>query len=411
MDTECFSSRSQIRAFIVLACLPFGMALFTRSAPVWLGAALLISIVGWVFSHDYRKILFRFRDLLQEPLAWVSLVFMIFAAASLLWGEHDAVAIFALGELILPLAAALLLHFTLPRHIPKRVIIIAAVVFGLSCLLILADIATGMAIRKLFGLRAATLVFNRPTITLLILYCPLAMHLHKVGELKLAMLLGGLLLAVLVFGDSGAAVLGAAVGAFMFLLSRISKRTALVLLGGGLLLGLVIAPYAGDIAARNIPKTMLSRLKGAHAKERIQIWQSFGAVVQKRPILGTGFGTSTELASDSVADEVPQKRRRMLSSWHAHNALLQVWIEMGLVGALIAGVFVVLLVRSVGSMEGLDLGLGVAAVSAAAAILMVGHSPWQGWWVAALGASIVWFKREPLLPELDSSVASRRIQS
>jgi hypothetical protein len=84
---------------------------------------------------------------------------------------------------------------------------------------------------------------------------------------------------------------------------------------------------------------------------------------------------------------------------------------MGLVGALIAGAFVVLLVRSVGSMEGLDLGLGVAAVPAAAAILMVRHSPWLGWWVAALGARIAWFKREPLLPELDSSGASHRIQS
>ena len=37
----------------------------------------------------------------------------------------------------------------------------------------------------------------------------------------------------------------------------------------------------------------------------------------------------------------------------------------------------------------------LALLGGVAAVSLVGHGAWQGWWAAAVGAAIVWFRSLP----------------
>jgi O-antigen ligase len=242
--------------------------------------------------------------------------------------------------------------------------------------------------------RAVTYIYNRPAITLLLVFWPLAGLLWAAGHRLAVGGLAVLLTATVLYCDSGAAVLGLGAGILALGLATVFRGGAVGLVGLGMLAALAAAPVLGDIADWLAPPTVVEGLQDAHARDRIEIWQSFGAAVRERFVLGTGFGTSAALARDPVVQDVPEEARVLLGVWHAHNGYLQVWIELGLAGALIAGVAMIFLLRGVGRLPGWRLPTALAGVACAAAIMLVGHSAWQGWWIATLGATALWASRE-----------------
>jgi hypothetical protein len=390
-----WGERLQEVAFVILGLLPLGMVFGSRSAPAFLACAALASLGGRLVAGEGAAAVTRLRGLLRSPLAVVSLAFLGLAAASLGWGYHPRLAVFVLGETLLSAGAALVLAATLPKQIPPRILLLAAAAFALACILIITELVLGLPLRRALGLRAVSYIFNRPAITLLLVFWPLARLLWIGGQRFLVGLLGLLAAAAVLYCDSGAAVLGMAGAALAFALAQLSPRLGAGLVGLGMLASLGVAPVLGEIVDRLMPPTVVEGLQNAHARDRIEIWQSFGAVVKERFLLGTGFGTSAALASDPVVQEVPQKARVLLGVWHAHNGYLQIWIELGVIGAALAAAAVVLLLRGLSRQPRDEAAANLATVGAAAAIMLVGHGAWQGWWIATLGLSALWIARAP----------------
>jgi exopolysaccharide production protein ExoQ len=389
------NDRVQSIAWIILSVLPLGMAIASRSAPAFLVAAALVSLGGRVAEGEGRDVLRRLGTFCRTPLGWTCLAFAAIALLSLTWGHHFRVASFVIGEVALSAGAALVLAAALPRAVPPAILRLAAAAFGLACVLILADLAMGLPLRRALGVRAVTYIYNRPSITLLLVFWPLAGLLWAAGYRIAVCGLALLLIATVLYCDSGAAVLGLVAGALAFGLALALRRSAVALVGLGMLGALAVAPVMGAVADWVAPPAVVEGLQDAHARDRIEIWQSFGAAVRERFVLGTGFGTSSALAGDPVAREVPEEARVLLGVWHAHNGYLQVWIELGLVGALVAGLAIVLLLRGVSRLDGVrpQRAAALAAIGSAAAIMLVGHSAWQGWWLATLGATSLWVSR------------------
>jgi O-antigen ligase len=72
---------------------------------------------------------------------------------------------------------------------------------------------------------------------------------------------------------------------------------------------------------------------------------------------------------------------------------LQVWAETGLAGVLVAlGLLLWGVVRPLSRLEARRLAPRFAAFAAILAVALVGHGAWQGWWLALLGATIIWFR-------------------
>jgi O-antigen ligase len=152
------------------------------------------------------------------------------------------------------------------------------------------------------------------------------------------------------------------------------------------------APVQGEIIERTIPASAHRQLEDSHSRDRMIIWLSYGQAIRAKPLLGSGFGTSATLHQHPVALHLPEKDRIWLAVGHPHSAQVQVWVETGLAGAallLLAGLNLLVLI---GRMPGLWRCAAFATFAGALAIAAVGHGAWQGWWIAALGASIAWFR-------------------
>lgn len=382
-------------AFALLALLPLGMAIANKSAPPIMVGAALAALGARALAGDLSEALERIRRGLTAPIGLACLVFLAFAAISIAWSGHPRTSLHALGEVLLCGAAALGLHAALPRAIPDWAVKVAVIAISLACLSIIAELANGMALRTSLGVRDATFIFKRSVTAMMIVIWPLLLLLWLRRKISLAVSLLLLLGIATYMAHSSTTALALAAGLAVGALALRSPRGAGATAGILFLVAMGIAPVLGEVAARLIPPPIAERIAFAHAEERISIWQSFGDVVRRRPFGGAGFGTSTVMAQEPVADEVPAEHRLMLGAWHAHNGFLQVWAETGVVGALIFGVALLLLARALASARSPPAIAAAALVGSAIAVMLVGHSIWQGWWIAVLGASAIWIARLP----------------
>jgi O-antigen ligase len=196
-------------------------------------------------------------------------------------------------------------------------------------------------------------------------------------------------------GDSATAQLGALVACLTFPAAFAAPRIVRLLGLATVLLTLAIAPVMGTLASRTLGQAVDQAMPGAHAGDRIAIWRSFEVAALKRPWFGNGFGSSLNMQNAPVAAEVPADRVTLLGSSHPHNAFLQVWVELGLVGALLVAALAVLLFRAIGRMAPWLQPYALTTVAAACTVALVSHGAWQAWWMATLLAASVHFAAIP----------------
>jgi O-antigen ligase len=127
-----------------------------------------------------------------------------------------------------------------------------------------------------------------------------------------------------------------AVGLGVYLAARASSRLALGAVLSGVFLALTLAPVTGELAYRAMPSALHERMAGASPQARVAIWQSFGVAVSERPLIGWGFGISPVLAEVHERERLPPERRAFLAVGHPHSMALQIWLELGEVGAALA---------------------------------------------------------------------------
>lgn len=70
---------------------------------------------------------------------------------------------------------------------------------------------------------------------------------------------------------------------------------------------------------------------------------------------------------------------------------LQAWAETGVIGIGVLTLAGLLLLLRLSQLPASEMAPRLALFSGAFAISVVGHGAWQGWWIAVLGASILWF--------------------
>jgi hypothetical protein len=112
----------------------------------------------------------------------------------------------------------------------------------------------------------------------------------------------------------------------------------------------VLAAFAAFIPLETFQRlaTLSQQLEGGDLNQRVNIWIVASHVLPQRPFFGAGAGTFVSAAGLSYIDT-------------AHNTMLSLVIEGGIVSLLIAGMIVFLSARNVLRMEGpLRIGLGAA---------------------------------------------------
>ena len=351
----------------LLICAAPAMIVGTRSSPLFLAAVAMISAAVALLERRGRMAAEEIGQALLTPLGMASLAFLAWAVVSILWSASPATTALSLLEALVPAASALIIAVGLSgqtRHFMSRTAALG-LAFGLAlaCAVMIVDLATGMSLQRALGSRPQGFVLNRAVLMVLVV------STHPCGRLP-----------------SGACAL------LIYGLARYAPRSAVGALLIGAFLSLAAAPIIGETLFRSISKGAHERMTGASSEARVAIWRSFEVVVRERPLLGWGFGVSPVIADDPRVRQIDPDTRAMLGVGHPHNAALQIWVELGAVGAALAFLVFALLLRSIARLDAGAAAPRLALVAGAGMVALVGHGAWQGWWIACLGLAAVLFR-------------------
>ena len=374
------------------------MIVGTRSSPLFLAAAAMIAAAVALLERRGRMAAEEIGQAFLTPLGMASLAFLAWALVSILWSASPATTALSLLEALVPAASALIIAVGLSgqtRHFSSRTAALG-LAFGLAlaCAVMLLDLATGMSLQRVLGSRAQAFVLNRAILTVLVVSTPVLWWLARDRLLPPSVYLafGGLLAVSVISSHSGAAVVGSACALLIYGLARYAPRSAVGALLIGAFLSLAAAPIIGETLFRSISKAAHERMTGASSEARVAIWRSFEVAVRERPLLGWGFGVSPVIADDPRVRQIDPDTRAMLGVGHPHNAALQIWVELGAVGAALAFLVFAFLLRSIARLDAGAAAPRLALVAGAGMVALVGHGAWQGWWIACLGLAAVLFR-------------------
>jgi hypothetical protein len=421
------AARLGICAALLVAMMPVAMTLANRSAPLLLalaGATALASAAaecGWASAGS------RFAAMAHSNVAKGTAAFIALSLLSYVWSVDRAQTLRTLEEGAVPLIAGTALLLFLPRVAPRWTGLALAAGVILAAIICIGELRLGMPLRNALHLRAQAFEYNRPVLTLLALcwpLCALAVSrcrhiissdpssenegprassapeasrgesdndpsfrpLENGASLTLWLALAVTTLAI--WGSqSGTAMFAQAASVTAALLAWRFPRISLVAAATAVSLVFTSIFAFGDIAWRLLPEPIYNALAWAHAADRVEIWRSFGAAALFHPILGTGLGTSVTLGDTAVVGEVASEFRRMLSVGHPHNGYLQIGVELGAVGCVIAAAIALMMLWRFRRFEGAALWSRVGLFTMIAATMLVGHGAWQAWWIAVIFVS------------------------
>jgi O-antigen ligase len=216
---------------------------------------------------------------------------------------------------------------------------------------------------------------SRAAYVLALLFWPAAV---RVDHPKLRFVAAGLAAATLVGAfvlnaDAPFAALG--VASAVFFAVRFGGRPAVLVLLAGVVLYFLTAPVLILLLDRG--QTLHPAADDIRVQSwaiRLDIWRFAAARIHERPFWGWGLD-----AARTFSPNIPL---------HTHNAAIQIWLELGAVGACLAALFWSWVVVQIDRLESVDRPAAAAAAAATSAYLTIGalsFGVWQEWWLA-LGA-------------------------
>ena len=201
-----------------------------------------------------------------------------------------------------------------------------------------------------------------------------------------------------------AGFLAIAVGAVTFALAYRFRRATLAVMAAAFVAYAVAAPV---LSTTFLGPELLAKVKTGTPvswEHRLGIWRHVAGKALERPWRGHGFDASRYLGRAGETVKALKGRPRLEAlPLHPHNAALQLWLELGIIGIAAFLLIFAGIVRTIWSHGGHAI-LGAAATASLASYLTVAllsFGVWQSWWHATawLGAgALVLYGRHPLMP-------------
>lgn len=391
-----------------------------KSAPIWVLTAAMGSLLPiTIYARKATAILFAIILLTlavdwllrRWPLPkfkiaeWSLAGFVVFAALSSAWSFDPRESLITAGAFAITMAGAWLIVRYMEQISSqdlaalRRAFIIGGMI-GYSCLAF-EYVTSGLLRRSVwtfFNLRIETahlIIFFKPAVAVGVLYLwPWGLALLQTLPSLYAFGLIAAAAVVLSCYQTGSAVIALLIGIATALSLRLLADRAKRWCGAALAIMILATPWiALNLPDPTQPNSRLALLSNS-AIHRIDIWRTAGRISTENPIAGIGFDGSRMLfdgATSRVVRFLPDREDGgfgILSEpipLHPHNGILQVWLETGLIGAL-------LLLAFLGSIQNrlLDIhapiarAVGIGFFASALTIASISFGAWQSWWLCAV---------------------------
>jgi hypothetical protein len=128
------------------------------------------------------------------------------------------------------------------------------------------------------------------------------------------------------------------------------------------------------------------------AQLRVTLWNEIALLVPRAPILGVG-ADMTYVIRPSM-QEIPLAAPPSFVGFpitHPHNVYLQIWYELGLVGAVLLTVFGIMVLREIARLGAAQRPYAFALFAAAAIQIGFSYSMWQVWFMCLIGFAAAMF--------------------
>lgn len=324
-------------------------------------------------------------------------LFGLLGMTSALWALDAARALSAAPRLFLGGLAGLVVMGaarTLPASAIRRVALVTLACWAALVALLAVDTVLGHGLAHVIESDFATL--SRAHVVAAVLTWPLAALAWQWRGLGWAAATLAAGLAVTLKGGVDAAQMAVLGALAMALATWARPRASLNLLRIGMVAVILGMPVLA-LAIPPVSTTQGWNFISNSAHHRLTIWRFVGQHIAEKPLLGWGFDASRALPN--ADDEVVAYRRRGIAAeappypvaepqlpLHPHNFALQIWLELGLAGALLACALIWRLAGAIAAapLAPVPRALLAGAVTTGFIIACLSFGIWQAWWQAAL---------------------------
>ncbi len=374
--------RNQRLLFALLLALAPIAVLAPKGTVVALALGIAIALLG-------RPLRASFEALARPPWPLLVAALMLWSLASLAWTLEPAAAFWVWLRMLWIMAGGVLLLAGLEDidEAAARRLQGAVAIFGaLFVALLLGEVVSDGGLTRLVRLGRLDPPYShdylaRSAALLAIFAWPAALALWRRAGAYTALGFVALVVALLYLLPMTAALVAFLVAAAIFAAASRWPVAMIWLVGAGVLLVIVAMPLVflwGEpltVAEGAVPGLPSSW------RHRLAIWQFVAERVAEKPLIGWGLDASRQMpgAGGSIYG------RHGLLPLHPHNAVMQVWVELGLPGAVLASALVVLVlgrVRRAAAQPHLA-ALRLAVFVSFVAIALTSYGLWQNWWLAA----------------------------
>lgn len=376
---------------LLLVVLPVVMVVANRATAAILAFACSIMLVARLLDSRRHDLFSQGFGVFLRPVVLLFIAFLLLALVGIPRTAHAKFHLWRLGEAFIPVATTALLLLILPTR--NLVLSFRLLVLGLllASTLIFVEIVHPGFVRQLFSVRQEVFRLNRAVVTLVLLL-PILGILAETRRERLLALFVSLVVAVAAFNsESATSGLAVLVMGIVTVLAWLNWTWVSRLVLSGTLLTIAVAPFHGLILQAVIPDAFHEKLRSASSAIRVKIYSTFEAAISAAPIFGSGFNSASRFKNEPAYHHIPPDLQSYVEFGHPHNAALQLWVEMGLVGALIVSILVVFAFRALNNLPQRMRPFALGFWAAVVAVAIVSHGAWQAWWLALVGIGMVLF--------------------
>lgn len=151
---------------------------------------------------------------------------------------------------------------------------------------------------------------------------------------------------------------------------------------------ILLAPLFFGTAERHVLPSLAT--ENSSIIHRIQIWHFAATRIHERLIFGWGFNSARNVPGGAERYLVKDKQGKIIGQGdrlplHPHNGAMQVWLELGLPGAvLFAGLIAIIAYRASHLPSRRMSAFAVGLATTAFLVWLLSFGAWQGWWLSTL---------------------------
>jgi O-antigen ligase len=347
------------------------------------GAAPLAAVAGLCAIGMIAALPRRRLAALRVPAVILGLL-LVWAALSATWALEPWRALLKDAQLAALFAAGLALAAAADRlAMPRRLTACLLAGTGFAIAVVGVELATGGGLSQFLTVRHFALPrLNQIAVWNAMLVLPLVAMLACRGRVFAGALAAGAVIGTMFHLEADAAKVALAlslpVAALLYLRQRLVARVAAALSVAAILTAPLTLPRLDDIPGMMATADAVKSSAG----HRLLIWSFIGDHIAERPLLGWGLDAARAIPGGKEEIRPGQNRLPL----HPHNAALQLWVELGLPGALLFALLLGWLWLRIAEAPWPTLYAAAAggSLATATAVAFAGWGIWQEWWVGTL---------------------------